>query len=95
MSELFSSKASQTDWERIDAMQDEDIDLSDIPEVTEEQMQRAVRRIGGKSVERGQRRVALLLDAVIVEYFEAKAGEQGYQGLINQVLAEYVHNHDR
>jgi uncharacterized protein (DUF4415 family) len=95
VSELFSSKASQTDWERIDAMQDEDIDLSDIPEVTEEQMQRAVRRIGGKSVERGQRRVALLLDAVIVEYFEAKAGEQGYQGLINQVLAEYVHNHDR
>jgi hypothetical protein len=36
--------------------------------------------------------VSLLLDAFIVEYFEAKVGEQGMQGLINQVLAEYIHN---
>lgn len=36
-------------------MPDEDIDLSDIPEVTEEQMRRAVLRVGGKPVERGQR----------------------------------------
>ncbi len=47
----FSSKASETDWERIDAMQDRDIDFSDIPEVTEEQMRRAVLRVGGKPVE--------------------------------------------
>lgn len=75
-------------------MQDEDIDLSDIPEVTAEQMRRAVLRVGGKPVERGQRSVNLLLDAFIVEYFEAKAGEQGYQALMNQVLAEYVHHRD-
>ncbi|NJK30452.1 MAG: BrnA antitoxin family protein [Acaryochloris sp. SU_5_25] len=92
MSRSFSSEASQTDWERIDTMQDEDIDLSDIPEVTEEQMRRAVLRIGGKPVKRGQRHVDLLLDAFIVEYFEAKAGEQGMQALINQVLAEYIHH---
>ncbi|WP_196797484.1 hypothetical protein [Gloeocapsa sp. PCC 7428] len=76
-------------------MKDEDIDLSDIPEVTEEQMQRAVLRVAGKPVERGQRHVDLLLDAFIVEYFEAQAGEQGVQVLINQVLAEYIHNRDR
>lgn len=92
MRKSFSSKASQTNWERIDAMQDEDIDLSDIPEVTEEQARQAVLRVGGKPVERGQRRVDLLLDAFIVEYFEGKAGEQGYQALINQALAEYIHN---
>jgi uncharacterized protein (DUF4415 family) len=73
-------------------MPDEEIDLSDIPEVTSEQMGRAVLRFGGKPIERGQRRVDLLLDAFIVEYFEAKAGEQGYQGLINQALAEYIHS---
>ena len=50
MSKSFSSKASQTNWERIDAMQDEDIDLSDIPEVTEEQVRQAVLRVGGKPV---------------------------------------------
>lgn len=71
-------------------MQDEDIDLSDIPEVTEEQMKQAVLRVGGKPVERGQERVDLLLDAFIVEYFKTKAGEQGYQVLINQALAEYI-----
>ncbi|MEH2465999.1 BrnA antitoxin family protein [Nostoc sp.] len=90
MSKSFSFKASQTDWERIDAMQDEDIDLSDIPEVTEEQMKQAVLRVGGKTVERGQQRVDILLDAFIVEYFKVKAGEQGYQVLINQALAEYI-----
>jgi uncharacterized protein (DUF4415 family) len=71
-------------------MQDEDIDLSDIPEVSEEQMKQAVLRVGGKPVERGQQRVDILLDAFIVEYFKAKAGEQGYQVLINQALAEYI-----
>ncbi len=94
MNKSFSSKASQTNWERIDAMQDEDIDFSDIPEVTEEQVRQAVLRVGGKPVERGQRPVDLLLDAFIVEYFEGKAGEHGYQALINQVLAEYIHNRD-
>ncbi|MEH2267344.1 MAG: BrnA antitoxin family protein [Nostoc sp.] len=90
MSKSFSFKASQTDWERIDAMQDEDIDLSDIPEVTEEQMKQAVLRVDGKPVERGQQRVDLVLDAFIVEYFKTKAGEQGYQVLINQALVEYI-----
>lgn len=37
-------------------MQDEDIDLSDIPEVTEEQMKQAVLRVGGKPVELVQQR---------------------------------------
>ncbi|MBW4615021.1 MAG: hypothetical protein KME21_17445 [Desmonostoc vinosum HA7617-LM4] len=95
MNKSFSSEASQTDGERIDAMPDEAIDLSDIPEVTEEQMKRAVLRVNGKPVERSQRQMNLLLDAFIVEYFEAKAGEQGVQGLINQVLAEYIYNSDR
>ncbi|MDZ7958642.1 MAG: hypothetical protein RMY34_12310 [Aulosira sp. DedQUE10] len=36
--------------------------------------------------------IDLLLDAFILEYFEAQAGEQGVQVLINQVLAEYIHN---
>ncbi|MCC5604364.1 BrnA antitoxin family protein [Nostoc favosum] len=90
MSNSFSFKASQTDWERIEAMQDEDIDLSEIPEVTEEQMKQAVLRVGGKPVERSQRHIDILLDAFIVEYFKSKAGEQGYQVLINQALTEYI-----
>jgi precorrin-4 methylase len=41
-------KVSQTDWEALDAMEDEDIDLSDIPGVTAEQMAKAILRVGGK-----------------------------------------------
>lgn len=47
------------------------------------------------NVEQGQRQINLRLDAFIVEYFEARAGEQEVQGLINQVLAEYIQNRDR
>lgn len=46
------------------------------------------------NVVESQRHLSLLLDVFIVEFFEEKAGEQGVQGLINQVLAEYVHQHD-
>ncbi|WNN92250.1 BrnA antitoxin family protein [Gloeocapsopsis dulcis] len=75
-------------------MTDEDIDLSDIPEVTEAQMERAVLRVGGKPVERGKQRVNMFLDMFIVEYFKAKAGDRGYQTLINEALTEYIRNHD-
>ena len=75
-------------------MQDEDIDLSEVPEVTEEQMARAVLRVGRVPVTRGKRRVNMFLDAFIVEYFKAKAGERGYQTLMNDALAEYIRSHD-
>lgn len=39
--EPISSK-SQTDWQRLDTMTDEDIDLSDCPEVTPEMFAKAV-----------------------------------------------------
>lgn len=75
-------------------MKDEDIDLSDIPEITEAQMAKAVLRVGGKPIERGKQRVNMVLDSFIVEYFKAKAGDRGYQTLINAALGEYIKSHD-
>jgi len=43
-------KGSQTDWEALEKMKDEDIDLSEIPEVTAEQIAQATLRVGGKPV---------------------------------------------
>jgi uncharacterized protein (DUF4415 family) len=63
-----------------------DIDLSEIPEITEEQMKRAVLRVGGEPVARGKVRVNMFLDADIVAYFKAQAGGRGYQTLINDAL---------
>ena len=41
-----SLNESETNWERLDAMTDEDIDLSDCPEVTTEQFAKSVVRRG-------------------------------------------------
>jgi uncharacterized protein (DUF4415 family) len=89
-----TSDVSQANAERLEVRPDDDIDLSEIPEVTEAQLARAVRRIGGVPVERGKRRVTMFLDTAIVEYFKAKAGDRGYQTLINEVLAGYICGHD-
>ena len=85
-----TSKASQTAWEAREALQDEDIDLSDIPEVTAEQMAQATLRVGGRPVSKGKIRVNIYLDAEIVEYFKAQAGGRGYQTLINEALKESI-----
>ena len=53
-------------------MQDEDIDLSEVPEVTEEQMARAVRVSVVFLCHAASSRVGMFLDAFIIEYFKAK-----------------------
>ncbi len=86
MNKKSTSKASQTDWKRINAMRDDDIDLSDIPAITEDQIASATLRVGGKPVRRGKVRVNLLLDAEVIAYFKTQARGQDFQRLINQAL---------
>ena len=94
MNKNSTSRGSQTDWEYVDALQDEDIDLSDIPEVTAKQMARAQLRVGGQPVPKGKVRVSMFLDAAVVAYFKAQAGERDYQTLINEALKANVREHD-
>jgi len=84
------ASASKTDWRRVRAMRDADVDLSDIPEVTAEMAARGVMRVAGRVVPRGKRRLTMYLDAAIVEYFKARAGERGYQTLINAALKQAI-----
>ena len=44
MSKKSIGGESETDWKRMDAMKDEDIDFSDIPEITPEMFANAVVR---------------------------------------------------
>jgi hypothetical protein len=46
------SSNSQTDWQRLDAMTDDDIDLSDCPEITPDLFSKAVvrRRVEDRSM---------------------------------------------
>ncbi|MDM8543913.1 BrnA antitoxin family protein [Desulfococcaceae bacterium HSG9] len=90
MSKKHTFRDSDTDWKRIDAMRDEDIDLSDIPEVTEEQIAGAIRRVGGKPLPKGK--VSILLDAEVVRYFKMKSGEKKYESVINEILKAGIRN---
>ena len=81
---------SRTDWKRVYGTREMDIDTSDLPEVTAEIAADGVVRVGGKIVPRGKKRLTIYLDAAIVEYFKAKAGERGYQTLINEALKRSI-----
>ena len=71
-------------------MRDEEIDTSDVPELTVETAAGGVVRIGGRVVPRGKKRLTMYLDAALVEYFKAKAGTRGYQTLINEALKQAI-----
>lgn len=43
------------------------------------------KRVAGRAVQ-PKKRVTLYLDAGLVDYFKAKAGQRGYQTLINEAL---------
>ncbi len=83
-------KESLTDWERLDAMKDEDIDLSDMPEVTPEMFARAVVRRGLKEPA-GKQQVTIRLDSDVLAWFRAQG--KGYQTRINALLRAYMEAH--
>jgi len=92
MSKNSTKNHSKTDWAALEKMTDEEIDFSDIPEITEEQMAKAVMKVRGKPVERGKMRVNMYLDKDIVAFFKEKAGGRGYQTLINESLRQAMAN---
>ena len=63
------------------------------PQVTQADLDRAKFRVGLKPAARKQR-VTIMLDTGLVEYFKAKAGERGYQTLINDTLREAMQRDD-
>ena len=83
-------KESLTDWERLDALQNEDIDLSDMPEITPEMFAKAVVRRGLKPAPRKQQ-VTIRLDDDVLEWFRAQG--KGYQTRINSLLRAYMEAH--
>jgi uncharacterized protein (DUF4415 family) len=82
--------ASRTAWKRVKALRDEDIDLSEVPELDATMLGRGVVRVGGKVVPPGKTRLTMYLDSAIVEYFRARAGARGYQTLINETLRHAI-----
>lgn len=85
MSNGSSSKVSRTDWARVDALTDEEIDTSDIPEVTPEMFARGVWR--NQSTER----ITLDVDSVIVAWFKRYGDD--WEKHVHAALHEYLMSH--
>lgn len=80
-------KQSKTDLARLRAMKDEDIDTSDIPELTDDFFKKAVLWPGTK------KQITLRLDPDVIDFFKKQG--RGYQSTINKVLRKYVEAHSR
>ncbi len=87
MKKPYTSKKLQTNWKRLRAMRDDDIDYSDIPPVSPEMFARGVLRRGLKPVPR-KKQLTLRIDADVVEWYKAQG--LGYQTRINALLRAYM-----
>ena len=76
------NKISQTDWMRLAALKDSDIDTSDIPELGDDFFNLAELRVPAKQA------VTIRLDADVLHWFKQQG--QGYQTRINQLLRLYM-----
>lgn len=81
---------SRTDWARVKATKDSEIDFSDSPELTPEAFARAVVSKGLRPV-MAKAQLTLRLDADVLDWFRAQGS--GYQTRINALLRAYRDAH--
>ncbi len=79
-------KQSETDWARIDAMTDEDIDTSDSPPLGDDFFTRAEWRMPEKN-----RAVTLSVDSEVLKWFEGQGAD--FQQRVNAALKIYAEAH--
>ncbi|ARU59613.1 hypothetical protein A4U49_00010 (plasmid) [Acidithiobacillus ferrivorans] len=76
---------SQTDWNRLDALGDDDIDYSDVPELSADFWKEA------KVLDQGAKKpITIRVDQDVITWFKSRGGR--YQVLMNQVLRQYMEN---
>jgi uncharacterized protein (DUF4415 family) len=78
--------SSETNWERIDRLTDEEVDTSDIPPLDDAFFANAELRLP-----KGKIPVVMSLDVDIFEWFKSQGAE--YQNLINTALRAYADKH--
>lgn len=82
-----TKRRSRTDWKRIDAMRDEDIDFSDIPKLGSDFFANAIIWPGPKE------QITLRIDPDVLKFFRKQG--RGYQSTINAVLRKYMEAQER
>ncbi len=91
MNKKSTTRQSETDWERLKNMKDEDIDFTDIPRLTPEMFAKGVVRKGFTPIPR-KHQITLRLDDDVLSFFREFG--QGYQTKINQLLRAYMEAHN-
>jgi uncharacterized protein (DUF4415 family) len=77
---------SKTDWARVDAIKDEDIDLSDIPEINDEMFAKAT-FVPAKQL------ITIRLDTDVVDWL--KRSGRGYQTRTNKILRSVMEQQEK
>ncbi|MBV9384880.1 MAG: BrnA antitoxin family protein [Chroococcidiopsidaceae cyanobacterium CP_BM_ER_R8_30] len=77
------SNTSRTNWTALEAMDDEGIDYSDIPPLTEEFFEKAILRIPASQAQH-----LVQIEPDVLKWFRDQSGE--YRALINSVLRRYI-----
>jgi len=88
MKKVTTSRKSATNWKRIQAMTDKDIDLSDAPELTPDMFARAVVRRGLKPVKPRKVQLTVRVDQDVLNWYRSRG--RGYQTQINALLRAYM-----
>lgn len=81
------SKQSDENAKRLADMTDDEIDTTDIPEISPEQFARAVVREGLKEIQ-PKAQLTLRIDRDVLEWFRQQG--RGYQTRINSLLRAYM-----
>lgn len=84
MSEKPMQNSSETDWDRIDALSDKDIDTSDIPQLGDDFFRRA-------RVRMPKQRVSVELDSDLVQWF--RQNDDDFDHRMNVALRIYMEAH--
>jgi uncharacterized protein (DUF4415 family) len=92
MKRKSTSRNSGTDFARLDAMTDEDIDTSDIPELTPEMFARGIVRRGLEPVA-PKAQLTIRVDREVLEWFRQQGS--GYQTRINALMRAYMEAHKK
>jgi uncharacterized protein (DUF4415 family) len=79
-----------TDWKRINAMTDEDIDFSENPEATPDMFARAIVRRNFQTIPR-KKQLTIRIDGDVVDWYKSQG--RGYQTRINSLLRAYMLEH--
>lgn len=90
MKKKTTLKKSGSDWNRLSSMNYDEVDMTDIPEISPAQFAQAIVRRGLKSSD-AKVQLTIRIDRDVLDWYRKKG--RGYQTRINKLLRAYMEAH--